>query len=822
VVDPRYTRTAAHADEFVRLRPGTDVAFIWGVLHVVLKNGWEDKKYIDQRVFGFDEVRKEVENYPPDVVSGITGVPVEQIERVAEITAKNRPGTLIWCMGLTQSTIGNNKTRAASIFQLALGNIGKAGGGANIFRGHDNVQGATDIGVLCDNLPGYYGLSEGAWHHWSRVWDVDYAFMQKRFASKKLMETKGIPVSRWFDGVLEGKKDLDQPNSIHAMVFWGHAPNSQTRGPDLKKGLEKVDLLVVIDPVPTFSAVIADRQDGTYLLPAGSTMEIAGSVTNSNRSLQWREKVVEPMFEAKGDYEIVYLLARKFGFADEMFKHIEVKDNEPVAESILRELNKGMWTIGYTGQSPERLKLHMQHQDLFDTTTLIGRSGPVKGEYYGLPWPCWGTPEMKHPGTPLLYDQSKTIAEGGLPFRARWGVAHEGQSLLAKDSYPKDSPIKDGYPEMTMAVLDKLGYAGQLKPREKVIIAAVAAGVYRPSLLDITDQDATGLLDQLEQSAAPEPAPGSPRQQDDQQTQAAAEQEARRFPDLDAKAHDAIVAYLAHAPSSQAGKKDSASHTVQQQDSGEAETGEQEFSGGDGAGKDQKDPHETAGLRDKILKINWKTDLSGGIQRVAIANNIAPFGNGKARALVWNFPDPVPVHREPLYTARRDLLPKYETYKDRRDFRLPVLYRSIQENDYSKQFPLVLTTGRLVEYEGGGDETRANKWLAEFQQEMFAEINGEDAQRLGIRNGENIWLHTPDGARVRVAALVTPRVGKGTVFMPFHFGGYWMGEDLSDRYPKGTVPYVVGEAANTAMTYGYDVVTFMQESKVTLCRVEPA
>ncbi len=190
------------------------------------------------------------------------------------------------------------------------------------------------------------------------------------------------------------------------------------------------------------------------------------------------------------------------------------------------------------------------------------------------------------------------------------------------------------------------------------------------------------------------------------------------------KAHDAIVAYLANAPKSQAKKSGSAAHEVKKN----AETGEQEFSGGDGGGQDQAAMHETAGLREKILKINWKTDLSGGIQRVSIANNIAPFGNGKARALVWNFPDPVPVHREPLYTSRRDLLPKYQTYQDRRDFRLPVLYRSIQEKDYADKFPMVLTTGRLVEFEGGGDETRSNKWLAEFQQEMFAEINGEDAK----------------------------------------------------------------------------------------------
>ena len=824
VVDPRYTRTAAHSDEFVRLRPGTDVAFLWGVLHVILKNGWEDKDYIQQRVYGFDDVRKEVEKYPPDVVANITGVPADQIERVAEITAKNKPGTLIWCMGLTQSTIGNNKTRAASIFQLALGNIGVSGGGANIFRGHDNVQGATDLGVLCDNLPGYYGLTEGAWKHWSTVWDVKYDDMQKRFASKKLMELKGIPVSRWFDGVLEQKKDIDQPNNIHAMIFWGHAPNSQTRGPDLKKGLEKVDLLVVIDPVPTLSAVIADRKDNTYLLPAGSTMECAGSVTNSNRSLQWREQVIKPMFDAKADYEIAYLLAKKLGFADELCKHLEIKDNQPTPESILREMNTGLWTIGYTGQSPERLKLHMKHQDLFDTTTLMGTDGPVKGEYYGLPWPCWGTPEMKHPGTPLLYDQSKTIAEGGLPFRARWGVSHDGKNLLAEKSYPKGSPIKDGYPEMTMAVLEKLGYVDQLTPKEKVVIAAVAANTFHPRLLSMSDGDAQSLLQQME---AQQGSTQTPQQADaNRKQEAAAEQKtSSQFPNLTEKAHEAVVAYLANAPKPQAKKKGSAAKDVQKdgaQSKKDGETGEAEFSGGDGAKKDQAEPKDVAGLKEKILKINWKTDLSGGIQRVAIANGLAPFGNGKARAVVWTFPDPVPVHREPLYTARRDLLPKYETYKDRRDFRLPVLYRSIQEKDVSGQYPLVLTSGRLVEFEGGGDETRSNKWLAEFQQEMFAEINTDDANRLGVSDGKYVWISTPEGARVRVTAMVTPRVGKGVVFMPFHFGGFWMGDDLTDRYPKGAMPYVMGESANTAMTYGYDVVTFMQETKVTLCKIEAA
>ncbi|HFB98971.1 MAG TPA: formate dehydrogenase, partial [Bryobacterales bacterium] len=221
-------------------------------------------------------------------------------------------------------------------------------------------------------------------------------------------------------------------------------------------------------------------------------------------------------------------------------------------------------------------------------------------------------------------------------------------------------------------------------------------------------------------------------------------------------------------------------------------------------------------------KTNWKTDLSGGIQRVAIKHGCAPFGNAKARTVVWNFPDPVPVHREPLYTPRRDLLDKYATYKDKQAYRLPTRYESIQKNDYSKDYPLVLTSGRLVEYEGGGEETRSNPWLAELQQHMFAEINIADANDIGIRDGEMIWIESPEKSRVKVKAMVTERVGRGVVFMPFHFGGWFEGKVLRDKYPEGAAPYVLGEAANTAMTYGYDSVTQMQETKATLCKVMKA
>jgi formate dehydrogenase major subunit len=364
VCDPRFTRTAAHADEYVRFRPGTDVALVWGILWHVFDNGWEDKEFIRQRVWGFDQVRPEVDKWNPEEVERVTGVPGSQLKRVAQTLANNRPGTLVWCMGGTQHHSGNNNTRAYCALQLALGNVGNAGGGANIFRGHDNVQGATDLGCLPDSLPAYYGLAEGSWKHWARVWDVSYDDLLGRFGSKELMEANGIPVSRWFDGVLEPAENLDQPTSIKALIYMGHAPNSQVRQGDIKTAMEKLDLLVIIDPYPTVSAVMHDRQDGVYLLPASTQFETSGSVTASNRSVQWRDKVVDPVFESKADYEIAYLLAHALGFGEDLFKGISLDERGvPVAEDLLREINRGTWTIGYTGQSPERLKLHMEHQD---------------------------------------------------------------------------------------------------------------------------------------------------------------------------------------------------------------------------------------------------------------------------------------------------------------------------------------------------------------------------------------------------------------------------------------------------------------------------
>ena len=127
VVDPRLTRTAAHATEYVRIRPGTDIPVIYGMLWHIFKNGWEDKEFIRQRVYGMDDVRKEVEKWTPEEVERVSGIPGEQVKRIAEKFAKEGPSTLIWAMGQTQHTMGTANVRASCILLLATGNVGKPG-----------------------------------------------------------------------------------------------------------------------------------------------------------------------------------------------------------------------------------------------------------------------------------------------------------------------------------------------------------------------------------------------------------------------------------------------------------------------------------------------------------------------------------------------------------------------------------------------------------------------------------------------------------------------------------------------------------------------
>src|ERR671930_1785418 len=248
------------------------------------------------------------------------------------------------------------------------------------------------------------------------------------------------------------KDQVAQKDNVKAMLVFGHGGNTVTRMPQAAKGIEKLDLLVVGDPHPTTWAVLGERKNNTYLLPICTKFKTRGSRTACNRSLQWGEQIVKPIFESKDDYEAMYLLAKKLGFADRMFKNIKVENNRPDPEDILREINRGGWSTGYCGQSPERLKAHMRNQAKFDLVTLRApKDDPeVGGDYYGLPWPCWGAPELRHPGTPVLYNTNLPVKEGGGTFRARFGVERNGVSLLADGSYSAGSEITDRYPEFTL------------------------------------------------------------------------------------------------------------------------------------------------------------------------------------------------------------------------------------------------------------------------------------------------------------------------------------------------------------------------------------
>jgi len=532
-----------------------------------------------------------------------------------------------------------------------------------------------------------------------------------------------MTVSRWIDGVMEKNEAIDQDSNLRMLIFWGHAPNSQTRGSEMIEAMRKLDLMVVIDPYPSASAAMFAkvRKDGAYLLPAATQFETEGSVTASNRSLQWRERVIEPLFESRTDHMIMYQLAGKLGFADQFIGKKDGKQllrlvkgkggmDEPSMEDVLtHEINGGCWTIGYTGQSPERIQAHMRNMHVFDVKTTRARGGKdaktgydLTGDYFGLPWPCYGHAKIKHPGTPLLYDTHKHPMDGGHAFRALFGVERDGVNLLAEDGVAnKGSDITTGYPQFDHVLLKKLGWWDELTDEEK--------------------KDAEGKT--------------------------------------------------------------------------------------------------------------WTNDLSGGIQRVAMKHGCTPFGNAKARAVVWNWPDQIPQHREPLFSPKPELVEKYPTHDDVKViWRLPTLFKSVQQaavkDGTAKKFPLILTSGRLVEYEGGGEETRSNPWLAELQQDNFVEINPKAAADRGIRDGEYVWVSTPgrnpDGSnvRIKVKAMVTERVGPDTCFIPFHFSGWWQGEDMLPYYPEGSAPIVRGEAVNTATTYGYDSVTMMQETKTTLCQVE--
>lgn len=693
-VDPHFSKTAAKCNDYIRIRSGTDVAFIYGVINYIVEQKLYDEKYLKDRVYGYEEIFKEAKKYPLEEVANVTGIPVETIKQVAVEMAKAKPASLIWNQGLTQHTTGTNNTRIMPILQMILGNIGKSGGGVNILRGHDNVQGASDMGNLSDTLPGYYGLGEGAWKHFCNHWKVDYEWMKGRFASKALMEKKGYALSTWRFGVLDEENFVNNGNTpLRALVVIGNGISTTSLLDKTKAALDKMDLVVFIDPYVNDAAVITERKDNLFLLPAASQMETEGSVAATNRAYQWRYKVMNPLFECREDHEILFDLADRLGFKEEFQRSLyanakkEGRNKFIWPDDATTEMAQSIRSIALQGMSAKRLRSHCDNWHMFNKVTLAGM-GPMKDQFYGLPWPCWSE---KHPGTPVMYNDSVPVMQGGMGFRVRWGVkAPDGTSLLAANPLP-DSKIA-GHPAISAENIEQvLGI--KLTPAEKEAVKGTT------------------------------------------------------------------------------------------------------FATGD-----------TNILVEKALEAG-----------------ICPYGNGKARMIVWDWYDKIPHHREPLHSIRQDLVGKYPTFPDRKDhFRANVKYASEQNHDWIKDYPLNLLTGRLVAHMGTGTETRSAKYLAEIEHTMFAEIHPNTAFNLGINDGDDVWVYGVGGTRALVKAKHSYRVDEQSVFLPQNFSGVYSGKSLLDRYPEGTKPYAIGEAASLVVGYGYDYNTACPETKSGLCRVEKA
>ena len=696
VVDPRYTRTAAKADYFAQIRPGTDIPFMYGMMNLIFENGWEDKKFIDERTYGIDEIRKEAAKWTPEVVEDVTGVSAATLKEITEIYAKNRPGSVVWAMGLTQHTIGSSNTRIAPILQLVLGNMGVSGGGCNILRGHDNVPGASDMANAPDSLPGYYAKNEATWKYFAKMWKVDYEWLQGNFVKPEWMMKPGFTLARWWAGVLDGKDGNDAienaGDSLKALVVIGNGITSTAQQAKVQEGLDGLELLVLMDPFVNDAGVITNKKDGVYLLPAATQYETSGTVVATNRSGQWRSQVCKPLYESMPDHEVLFELAKRIGFYDELTRTIRDADGKiEWPEAATREIANIVKSIGLTGWTPERLKRHQENWDKFDEKTLMGKEGTdVAGEYYGLPWPCW---TEKHPGSPNLYDISKPVMQGGMGFRNRFGLEHNGVNQLAADgSAPEQGAINGGYPEITKKNIEEvLG-------------------------IKLTDEE-----------------------------------------------------------------------------------------------------------REKI-GATWATDGSGIIAEKCMQKGIAPYGNARARAIVWTFVDQIPQHREPIHSQRQDLAQKYPSFEDKPNhYRVYTKYKSLQQSkDFSKEFPINLITARLVNFSGAGMETRASKYLSRITPEMFADIHPELAAKHGIKNWDFVWVYSPEGTKIKVRARIVPSVKPNMIFLPFHWAGYMQGVDMTGNFPEGTLPFAVGESANTVTNYGYDIVTQIPETKGGLCRIERA
>ncbi len=342
VVEPREITLSKVATLFCRPRPGTDVAWINGLMHVILKEGLADESYIRERTEGVDELRKMVEKFNPATTSKITGIPRDRIVEAARLYASGRPASIAYAMGITQHITGTDNVKSLANLAMLCGNVGVPGGGVNPLRGQNNVQGACDVGALPNVYPGYQKVTDDAVREkFSKAWNVE------------LSGKNGLTVTDIVPAALKG--------DIKALYIMGENPMlSDPDSTHVEKALQALDFLVVQDIFLTETARLAD-----VVLPAASFVEREGTVTNTERRVQRMYRAIEPLADTRPDWEIICDLAGRLGYP----MHYES------AAQIMEEIAR--LTPQYGGIDYKRLDAGEQ-----------------------LCWPC---PTHDHPGTPILH-----------------------------------------------------------------------------------------------------------------------------------------------------------------------------------------------------------------------------------------------------------------------------------------------------------------------------------------------------------------------------------------------------------------------------------
>jgi formate dehydrogenase alpha subunit len=418
VVDPRGISLRKQADLYVQHKLGTDAALINGIMYVILKEGWENKAFIESRTEGFDAFRAVVDQYPPERVSQITGVSEQDIRTMAEWYAKAEKASIVYCMGITQHTTGVDNVKSLANLSMLTGQIGRESTGVNPLRGQNNVQGACDMGGLPNVYPGYQPvLNEAVREKFGAAWKAE-----------------GWEVS------LDQGVGLTIPDMLHALdhgemrALYVVGENPVMSDPDqhhVEQALAKAELLVVQDIFLTETARMAH-----VVLPGCSYAEKDGTFSNTERRVQRVRAAVKPVGQSRPDWEIIQDLSNRFGYP----MHFE----SPAR--IMEEITQV--TPQYAGIRFDRLE----------------------GE--GIAWPC---PTLDHPGTRFLHKDKfvkglgtffpiefKPPAETPDPEYPMWlttgrAHVHYHTGTMTRNSPTLHAQMPDGYVELNPAKAREIG-----------------------------------------------------------------------------------------------------------------------------------------------------------------------------------------------------------------------------------------------------------------------------------------------------------------------------------------------------------------------------